>query len=116
MHRRPRFFCGVVLLAFSPANLFAQDLGFRFIGGKCKSRSGQVGYNPQFVGECGDLSGMDFSGQDLSGKFLRGAKLENTKLVGTKLNTTILRNAILIGTDLQQADLTSVDLEAATMR
>ena len=57
-----------------------EDLGFRYIEGKCVNESGQEGLNPKFPGVCGDIEGADLreaflENVDFSGAHMRGARL-----------------------------------------
>ena len=44
----------LVVLAFGVSLCFADDLGFRYQGGKCVNSAAQEGLNPDCVGQCGD--------------------------------------------------------------
>ncbi len=60
-----------------------EDVGFRYVKGKCMAletdsdlliKKGDIGYNPHFLGQCGDLRNMDLSQHtELYKKDLRGA-------------------------------------------
>lgn len=80
----------LLAVGFSASAAMAEDRGFRYAGGRCVDGSGQEGLNPQYLGQCGDLPGMDFSGQDLTGKDLRGAVA-----TGADFRFALLANALL---------------------
>ncbi|MCB0341749.1 MAG: pentapeptide repeat-containing protein [Pseudobdellovibrionaceae bacterium] len=103
------------------------DLGFRFQWdepsktGVCKNDRGEEGYNPHFVGPCGDMRGMklgrvklngaDLSGAILDGLDLRNAQLNGAILVGVKARGTDFSKAYLNGAKLYSADVSGAVLD-----
>lgn len=94
---------------------WADDLGFRYdeADGRCELE-GAEGHNPDFVGECGDLSGLYLFGRDLRGANLKGAILFRTNLTHADLRGADLRGASLAGSYLYQANLCGADLRGAS--
>ena len=95
------------------------DLGFRYIDGKCVNQVGDEGLNPKLPGECGDLRGVnlreaflenvDFSGANMRGVQLSAAKLRGSIFVGADLRSADLHDADLRGTDFRGADLQRIN-------
>ncbi len=88
-----------------------EDLGFRYVEGKCVNDSGQEGLNPEFPGVCGDMEGMD-----LRQAFLENVDFSGAKMRGARLSAAKLRGAIFIGAELRSADLRDADLRNTDFR
>ncbi len=91
--------------------IFAHKYKFRGETLLCASDQGEVGYNPDFQGECGDLRGTRVRRRDLKGKNLFGANLS-----GMDLRKADLRDAVLLRADLTQTKLWEADLRGADLR
>ena len=77
----------------------------------CANDRGELGYNPDHPGECGDLRGNRVQSHALKGKNLFGANLS-----GMDLREADLRDAVLLRADLTQARLWEADLRGADLR
>lgn len=77
----------------------------------CANDRGELGYNPDHPGECGDLRGNQLPSLALRGKNLFGANLS-----GMDLRKADLREAVLTRADLTQARLWEADLRGADLR
>jgi VWFA-related protein len=77
----------------------------------CANDQGELGYNPDHPGECGDLRG-----NRLQSLALRGMNLFGANLSGTDLSKADLRDAVLLRADLTQARLWEADLRGADLR
>ena len=86
---------------------------YRFRGDllACANDRGELGYNPDHPGECGDLRGNQLQSHALSGRNLFGANLS-----GMDLSKADLRDAVLLRADLTQARLWEADLRGADLR
>lgn len=96
----------------------AADLGFRFKSGRCVNDKNVAGYNPGFVGPCGDLRGsllghLNFDQVDLSGVQFQQAELEAVSFKGATLDSTNFKNAQLRGVSFEEAILKSTDFTRA---
>ena len=91
----------------------ANAVAFRFRGDllACANDRGELGYNPDHPGECGDLRGNRLPSHALRGKNLFGANLS-----GMDLRKADLREAVLTRADLTQARLWEADLSGADLR
>jgi len=89
------------------------ELAYRFRGDilACADDQGELGYNPDVAGECGDLRGSQLQSHTLMGKNLFGANLS-----GMDLRKADLRDAVLLRADLTQARLWEADLRGADLR
>ncbi|MDE2664910.1 MAG: VWA domain-containing protein [Acidobacteriota bacterium] len=88
-------------------------LAYRFRGDilACANDRGELGYNPDHPGECGDLRGNRVQSHRLRGMNLFGANLS-----GMDLRKADLRDAVLLRADLTQARLWEADLRGADLR
>ncbi len=78
--------------------------------GHCLNENNQEGYNPMYIGPCGDLRGMKFSyssldGIDLRGAILDGVDLSKFSLNGANLTGVKARGAHFMGSQLNGAKL-----------
>jgi uncharacterized protein YjbI with pentapeptide repeats len=89
------------------------EVAFRFRGDilACANDQGKLGYNPDHLGECGDLRGNKLPSHTLMGKNLFGANLS-----GMDLRKADLRDAVLLRADLTQTRLWEADLRGADLR
>ena len=85
-----------------------QDLGFRFLDGKCVNDAGEEGLNPGIAGMCGDLKGADLRQLPLEGVDFSGANL-----IGARMNHAKLRGAIFHGANLNNSDMRNADVREA---
>lgn len=95
-----------------------KDLGFRFksdAGGACVNEQGRTGYNPHFVGPCGDLRGLSLRGRQLSGMDLRGAMMDGMNLRGLQLDGANLTGAKARGTNFSKSKLNGANLTEADL-
>lgn len=100
------------------------DLGFRFKDGQCVNDRGEVGYNPSYFGNCGNLRGvilgnLDLSNMDLRGAQFQQAQLQVVKFNGTQLDSANFSGAVLIGinfdeTKLQNAKFAQAEIKKVT--
>lgn len=81
------------------------DLGYRYHHGLsvCRNANGEEGYNPAYMGECGDQRNMD----------LQGHRLERMNLVGANFSKANLREANFQEAELNGARLTEAKLYSA---
>ena len=88
-------------------------LAYRFQGDMmaCANDQGELGYNPDHPGECGDLRG-----NRLQTHALRGMNLFGANLSGMDLSKADLRDAVLLRADLTQTRLWEADLRGADLR
>ncbi|MBS1985376.1 MAG: pentapeptide repeat-containing protein [Bdellovibrionales bacterium] len=108
-------------IALASSSMAAEvDLGFRYNqkDNICVNDRGQVGHNPDFMGECGMLSGKDLTwairtfpwdampGAILDDSILYGADFTNLNLMGASLRNADLRLISLDGANLSFANLT----------
>ena len=91
----------------------ADALAFRFRDElmACANDRGELGYNPDHPGECGDLRGNRMQSHALRGMNLFGANLS-----GMDLSKADLRDAVLLRADLTQTRLWEADLRGADLR
>ncbi len=78
--------------------------------GSCKNKEGVEGYNPRFIGPCGDLRGYNFSINSLDGVDLRGAILDGMNLGGISLNGANLMAVKARGTVFSDSQLNGAKL------
>ncbi|MDE2963813.1 MAG: pentapeptide repeat-containing protein, partial [Acidobacteriota bacterium] len=91
----------------------ANAVAFRFRNDMmaCANDRGELGYNPDHPGECGDLRG-----NRLQSHALRGMNLFGANLSGMDLSKADLRDAVLLRADLTQTRLWEADLRGADLR
>ena len=77
----------------------------------CANNQGELGYNADYPGECGDLRGTRLQSSALKGKNLFGANLS-----GMDLRKVDLRDAVLLRADLTQTKFWKADLRGADLR
>lgn len=112
----------VLLLAWIlTSNTWAMDLGFRFKDGQCVNERGEFGYNPGFVGNCGDFRGVILVKFDLSNLDLRGAQFQNSQLQIVNFNRSLLEaanfsNSILVGLSFDETQMKNVDFSQAQIK
>ena len=92
-------------------------LAYRFRGDilACANDQGELGYNPDHPGECGDLRGNRLQSDALMGKNLFGANLSGMDLRRADLRDAVLTRADLTQTRLWEADLRGADLRGAKL-
>lgn len=105
------FFLGST--GFSSLTLKSQDLGFRFVDGVCQNSTGETGYNPYFLGPCGDFSGVSFKNMSLKDLDLRGSKFsgtsfENFQFIDVKLEAAEFIECQFTSVQFQRTSLTEV--------
>jgi len=113
----------VLISSWSPLvkadDVASKDLGFRFHWdsntntGRCLNNENKEGYNPHFVGICGDLRGLKMNNEDLNGLDLSGANFDGVSLKGAKLNGANLRGVRATGTDFSKADINGANFDGA---
>lgn len=81
----------------------------------CANDRGELGYNPDHPGECGDLRGTRLQSSALIGKNLFGANLSGLDLSKADLRDAVLTRADLTQTRLWEADLRGADLRGAKL-
>ena len=91
------------LVSIAPAH--AGDAGFRWRNGSCVNDQGQPGFNPGFIGQCGDLRNVILGRISFDGYDFRGARFTNADL-----QQSSFKSADLTGTDFESANLAGVDL------
>ena len=91
----------------------ASAVAFRFRSDMmaCANDRGELGYNPDHPGECGDLRGNRVQAHAWRGMNLFGANLS-----GMDLSKVDLRDAVLLRADLTQARLWEADMRGADLR
>jgi VWFA-related protein len=91
----------------------ANAVAFRFRNDMmaCANDRGELGYNPDHPGECGDLRG-----NRLQSHASRGMNLFGANLSGMDLSKADLRDAVLLRADLTQTRLWEADLRGADLR
>ena len=77
----------------------------------CANDRGELGYNPDHAGECGDLRESPLQSHAWRGMNLFGANLR-----GMDLSKADLRDAVLLRADLTQTRLWEADLRGADLR
>ena len=95
----------------------ASAVAFRFRDDlmACANDRGELGYNPDHPGECGDLRGSPLQSHDLRGMNLFGANLSGMDLSEADLREAVLLRADLTHTRLWEADLRGADLRGAKL-
>jgi uncharacterized protein YjbI with pentapeptide repeats len=78
--------------------------------GRCQNAQGVEGYNPSFIGPCGDLRGYHFQLSTLDGADLRGAVLDGMDLSGFSLNGANLKAVQARGTNFSNTELNGAKL------
>ena len=107
------------LAAYAEKNV--HNLGYKFHwdkktrSGKCLNDSGKEGYNPQYLGTCGDLRGMDLSQVDLNGMNLEGANLDGLNLSSLQMNGTQLTGIKARGTNFSKTKLNGAYMVGADL-
>lgn len=90
------------------------DQGFRWSDASARcEKDGQAGWNPGFLGECGNLSSRLLNSQDLRRVSLKGALLHSTQLKLAVLDEVDLSHATLFQTQLLRASLVRASLVQA---
>lgn len=97
------------------------DLGFRYVDGKCVNSEGTAGFNPKYLGQCGDLrnitiSNFDLSGIDFSGALFNQASLQKNNWEGAILEGADLSMANLSGGSLAKVRLKKTLLKGANLK
>jgi uncharacterized protein YjbI with pentapeptide repeats len=131
---RPRTPLPVLVAALTALPAAAEDLGFRLDEATCTCRNarGEVGFNPDYLGECGrmgddpalpfdarpslfaaDLNGKDLHGMNLRGAQLRGVRLERANLSGADLTCADLTWARVRGASFRSANLVAASFRCA---
>jgi uncharacterized protein YjbI with pentapeptide repeats len=115
-----KLFINLVCVLFLFQTAFALDLGFRFKDGKCVNDKGEEGLNPDFFGQCSDLSGktlgkFNFTGIDFSGSNFQNADLRSSILVDTNLVQAKFDGANLSGVNVSDANLKDASLKNAVL-
>src|SRR4051812_12057710 len=98
----------VAMISFFVLGAKAEDLGFRYVNGKCVNSSNQEGLNPSYFGQCGDLRGtaiarLSFDNIDMSG----------TQFSSADLQKSTFKKAILVGVNFDETNLSGVELLGA---
>jgi uncharacterized protein YjbI with pentapeptide repeats len=86
----------------------ATDLGFRYQNGKCVNADAAEGFNPGFIGQCGDFRAMT-----LTLSTLDDADLSGSTFAGANLQLVTFKNSFLVGVDFSRARLAGVDFYRA---
>jgi hypothetical protein len=95
-------------LALSAAHpAFADDQGYRFQGFQCRNPQGLIGFNPAYLGECGNIMGMSFQNRS----FTSGTKFMGSRMVRADIQYLVAENA-----DFSFSDLTQSNLSGAHVR
>lgn len=76
--------------------------------GACTNQKGETGFNPRFLGPCGDLRGYSFPVSNLDGVDFRGAILDGMNLSGFSLNGANFNGAMARGTNFSEAKMNGV--------
>lgn len=90
--------------------------------GQCINNQGAEGYNPRFIGPCGDLRGYDFNslsslnGVDLRGAILDGMDLSGFSLNGANMTGVKARGTIFDGSELSGAKLAFGHFEGSSFQ
>ncbi len=89
------------------------DLGFRFDPDNkvCIDGRGTVGLNPDFFGECGDLTGQDLRNQSYERVSLSGVRFKESLL-----DDTSFKNSVLLSPDFTRASLRGSIFEQGKIR
>ncbi|MBN21866.1 MAG: hypothetical protein CL678_11350 [Bdellovibrionaceae bacterium] len=84
---------------------FAQDLGFRYDSQNrvCLNTRGERGFNPGYLGECGDLRGFSLRKVVLRDLNLKGALLTSASFKNRRIENVDFEGARLDRTDFSQA-------------
>ena len=93
------------------------DLGFRYQQGYCQ-KNNNPGFNPNHLGECGNLTRARFVRQDLTKKNFSGASFNGIYAYASQweqanLKATSFRRAILMQVDLKKSNGDLVDAGGA---
>ena len=96
--------------------LLAKDLGYRYQDGKCINAKGEQGYNPQYFGQCGNLSGVVLGNFDLRGVDFSGSLLENVIFSGSQLDEVNFTGCNLQGANLSGVSANGVDFTRANLK
>lgn len=96
----------------------AGDLGFRYHRGtlRCQDSKGQQGFNPLYIGECGDHGLRNYEGRILNGKNLRGSNFSKANLSHAKLRRTLFYGARFFDARLMGADFSYAKAGRADFR
>lgn len=116
---RVLLFTAAILVVWAQAS--AEDLGYRYVRGTCLNLQGQPGYNPGFIGECGDLGDINMNGTVVEASDLSGSRFDKTKLAEAsffqkKLVGVDFKEATLIGTVFNLGDLTRAQIRDSNMQ
>lgn len=94
-----------------------EDRGYRYdsASGGCQNDEGQQGYNPGYVGECGDLTEHRFEDKSLKGANFRGALLKKVKFSGFDLSEADFEGANLERANFFNANVAYADFNCANL-
>lgn len=107
-----------IFLAHTIFNAHAGDKGFRYQDSSnvCMNDKGAIGYNPKYIGECGDFTKIrkrKIERKGLAGKNLKGAQFAGVDLSGISLRNTNLTGANLFGANLENTSLVYANVQKA---
>ncbi len=103
-----------IVVLILPQASHAIDLGFRFEDGFCQ-KSNSPGTNPEFFGECGNLTKSRFINQTFKDIKLLGGVFNSsyfyvTRMDGGNLSHASFRRSIVLQTNIQEVEATHLDV------
>ncbi len=99
----------------------SKDLGYRFVWdpqthtGKCLNKENKEGYNPYYLGQCGDFRGMSIGKYDINGKDIQGSNMDGINLRGVHMNGAFLRGISAKGTNFSKTQLNGAKFSGADL-
>ena len=108
------------LFLFCPTFSTAIDLNFRFEDNYCQ-KNRAAGFNPNFVGECGNLGGSRVINQTYENKSFKGAILNSTyvymsRFTSVDLSHTSFQRAILLQSNFRDSNADTLDLRGSHVK
>jgi uncharacterized protein YjbI with pentapeptide repeats len=107
----------LIFLLISPMPLQALDLKFRFKDGYCQ-KNRQPGTNPEFYGECGNLTKgrlvyKKHENKNFTGMTLNSAYVYTSQFLGGQMNHASVRRSIVLQSKFKDIQVQSLDIRGS---
>lgn len=109
-----------IILVFTSSLTHAIDLNFRFQKGYCQ-KNGQPGGNPNFYGECGNLTGSSIiqkitKDENLTGLILNSTYIYTSHFIGGNLNHSSLRRSHILQSTFKNMSIQTMDIRGSFLK
>lgn len=103
------------LLIFSTSLAHGIDLKFRFKDGYCQ-KSKAPGFNPEFMGECGNLTGSQLINKVFHNKNLKGGVFNSNFIYLSSFNESVLEHSSFRRSVVLQSDFSHIKAQHLDLR